>query len=189
MTGRMNDKQRLAFLRMMMTGAVNDVKGQIAAFRDLGALPEDVDVDGLIRALKIDQPVRDPTKMSTDELSREIREILKALLSRGAKLPKHLMLYVKNMIFFDGSIARFAPDVDLFAEVAKIYAYFALKHGSRIASEIGFDPSQNALDPAGMRAQLGLEDGVETLTHRELQERRKVLQQKIDAAGGLPDVD
>ena len=98
---------------MMMTGAVNDVKGQIAAFRDLGALPEDVDIRGLIRDLKIDKPVRDPTKMSGEELIGEIREILKALLSRGAKLPKHLMLYVKNMIFIDGAIVRLAPDIDL----------------------------------------------------------------------------
>ncbi|HZR81079.1 MAG TPA: AarF/UbiB family protein [Candidatus Binatia bacterium] len=185
-TGRMNEKQRLAFLRMMMTGAVNDVPGQIAAFRDLGALPEDVDIPALIRALKIDQPVRDPTKMAGDELVREVREILKALLAHGAKLPKNLMLYVKNMIFMDGALARYAPDVDLFAEFAKVYTYFALKHGPRIVSEIGFDPAQNAFDAAGMRAQLGLEDDVASLTHRQLQERRKLLQKRLEDAGGLP---
>jgi ubiquinone biosynthesis protein len=185
-TARMSDKQRLAFLRMMMTGAVNDVPGQLAAFRDLGALPEDVDIPALIRALKIDKPVRDPTKMTGDELVREIREILKALLGHGAKLPKHLMLYVKNMIFFDGALARYAPEVDLFAEVAKVYTYFALKHGPRILAEIGFDPGQNPLDFAGMRAQLGLEGDVQSLTHRELQERRKLLQKRLEDAGGLP---
>jgi len=189
MTGRMNDKQRLAFLRMMMTGAVNDVKGQIAAFRDLGALPEDVDIRGLIRDLKIDQPVRDPTKMSGEELIGEIREILKALLARGAKLPKHLMLYVKNMIFIDGAIVRLAPDIDLIAEVGKVYGYFAMRHGARIMSEIGFDPAQNAFDPANMRAQLGLEDDVQSLSHRELRERRAVLQKRVEDAGGIPVVD
>ncbi|MEO8603133.1 MAG: AarF/UbiB family protein [bacterium] len=186
MTGRMNQKQRLAFLRMMMTGAVNDVPGQIEAFRDLGALPDDVDIGGLIQALKIDQPVRDPTKMSGEELIGEIRAILKALLSRGAKLPKHLMLYVKNMIFIDGAIARLAPDIDLLAEVGRVYGYFAMRHGARIMSEIGFDPTQNAYDPANMRAQLGLEDDVASLTHRELRERRTVLQQRVEDAGGLP---
>ena len=189
MTGRMNDKERTAFLRMMMTGAVNDVKGQIAAFRDLGALPEDVDIRGLIRDLKIDQPVRDPTKMSGEELIGEIREILKALLSRGAKLPKHLMLYVKNMIFIDGAIVRLAPDIDLFAEVGKVYGYFAMRHGARIMSEIGFDAVANAFDPTTLRAQLGLEDGVETLSHRELRERRNVIQKRVEDAGGLPVVD
>lgn len=188
-TGRMNDKQRLAFLRMMMTGAINDVKGQIAAFRDLGALPEDVDIRGLIKDLKIDRPVRDPTKMSGEELVAEIREILKALLARGAKLPKHLMLYVKNMIFIDGAIVRLAPDIDLFAEVARVYGYFAMRHGARILSEIGFDPTSHAFDPANLRAQLGLEDGVDSLTHRELRERRAVLQKRVESAGGLPGVD
>jgi ubiquinone biosynthesis protein len=189
MTGRMNDKERTAFLRMMMTGAVNDVKGQLAAFRDLGALPEDVDIRGLIKDLKIDQPVRDPTKMTGDELIGEIREVLKALLARGAKLPKHLMLYVKNMIFIDGAIVRLAPDIDLFAEVGKVYGYFAMRHGARIMSEIGFDTAANAFDPTNLRAQLGLEDGVETLSHRELRERRAILQKRVEDAGGLPVVD
>ncbi len=186
MTGRMNDTQRLAFLRMMMTGAVNDVPGQIEAFRDLGALPADVDVRGLIKDLKIDQPVRDPTKMSGEELVGEIREILKALLSRGAKLPKHLMLYVKNMIFIDGAIVRLAPDIDLLAEVGKVYGYFAMRHGERIMRDIGFDPTQNAYDPANMRAQLGLEDHVESLSHRELRQRRAILQERVEGAGGIP---
>lgn len=189
MTGRMDDTQRLAFLRMMMTGAVNDVPGQIAAFRDLGALPADVDVRGLITDLKIDQPVRDPTKMSGEELVGEIREILKALLARGARLPKHLMLYVKNMIFIDGAIVRLAPDIDLLAEVGKVYGYFASRHGARILNDIGFDPSQNAFDPANMRAQLGLEDDVQSLSHRELRKRRAILQQRVEDAGGLPIAD
>jgi ubiquinone biosynthesis protein len=93
------------------------------------------------------------------------------------------------MIFFDGALARYAPDVDLFAEVARVYTYFALKHGPRILAEIGFDPAQNPLDFANMRAQLGLEDDVQSLTHRELQERRKLLQKRIEDAGGLPIPD
>ena len=68
MTGRMNEQQRLAFLRMMMTGAMNDVRGQIEAFRDLGALPPDADIDGLMKLLKVDRPVQDPTKMTGEEL-------------------------------------------------------------------------------------------------------------------------
>ncbi len=182
MTGRMEEPQRLAFLRMMMTGAVNDVRGQLAAFRDLGALPPDADLDALIRVLKIDQPVRDPTKLSADELVHEIQDVLKGLLRQGARLPKHLMLYVKDMLFFDGSIARFAPDVNLFAEIAKIYAYFAQKHGARIARDIGFDPSRAQIDLEGMKKSMGLENDVEALTHRELQKRRKAIGERLDEA-------
>jgi ubiquinone biosynthesis protein len=187
-TGRMNEQQRLAFLRMMMTGAMNDIRGQVEAFRDLGALPPDADIDGLLTLLKVDQPVQDPTKMEPDRLVREIQEVLRGLLGQGARLPKHLMLYVKNMLFFDGAIAHLAPDLNMFEEVAKIYAYFALNHAERIERDVGIDPSRNALNLDNMRAQLGLEKDVDSITHRELQKRREQIQQSIDAGGGLPRI-
>ena len=182
-TGRMDETQRTAFLRMMMTGAVNDVRGQLCAFRDLGALPADADIDAVVRLLKIDEPVRDPTKMAGEDLVREIQNVLKGLLKQGAKLPKHLMLYVKNLIFFDGAITRMAPDVNLFDQVLRIWAYFAEHHAAKIQHDIGFDPSQHALDLDGMRRSLGLEGDVESLTQRELVERRAIVQQRLERAG------
>jgi ubiquinone biosynthesis protein len=179
----------MAFLRMMMTGAVNDIRGQLAAFRDLGALGDDVDLDELMKLLKVDQPVRDPTKMSPDELISEIQEVLKGLLKNGARLPKHLMLYVKGMLFFDGAVAELAPDLNMFAEVARIYGYFAQRHGATIAAQIGFDPAKNAVDLTGVKASMGLEDDVDSLTHRELQERRQEIQKKLeDYDGELPRI-
>jgi ubiquinone biosynthesis protein len=178
-TARLDETRRLAFLRLLMTGAAGDVRAQLAAYRDLGALPPDVDLDGVLRVLKIDQPVRDPTKMTPDQLTREIRELTKALLGYGARLPKPLMLFVKNMIFLDAAIARLAPDVDLFAEMGKIYAYFAGAHGERIAREVGLDPRARELDLRGVKASMGLEDDVESIRHDELQERRAAIQRKL----------
>ena len=183
MTGRMAEPQRLAFLRMMMTGAANDVRGQLAAFRDLGALAPDADIEELIRVLKIDQPVRDPTKMGSEELLAEIQQVLRGLLKHGARMPKHLMLYVKNMLFIDGSIGRYAPDVNLFGELAKIYGYFAEKHGARILRDIGFDPARQALDLTGVRAGLGIEGDQDSLTHEELQARRDTMRKKLEEVG------
>jgi ubiquinone biosynthesis protein len=188
MTGRMDEQQRLAFLRMMMTGAMNDVRGQIEAFRDLGALPPDADIDGILKLLKVDQPVQDPTTMEPEQLVREIQEVLRGLLTQGARLPKHLMLYVKNMLFFDGAIAHLAPDLNMFEEVAKIYAYFAMNHAERIERDVGIDPSRSELNLDNMRAQLGLENDVDAITHRDLQKRRREIQRRIDAGGGLPRV-
>jgi ubiquinone biosynthesis protein len=188
MTGRMNEGQRRAFLRMMMTGAVNDVRGQLEAFRDLGALPPDADLDAVMRVLKVHEPVRDPTKMSGDQLVREIQDVIRGLLAQGAKLPKHLMLYVKDMLFFDGAIAQLAPDLNMFEELAKIYAYFATNHAERISQDIGFDPSRAALDLEGMKRSMGLEGDVESLTHRELQQRRREIEKKIEEGGGLPRI-
>ena len=67
-TGRLREFERLAFLRMMMSGAVNDTMGQLAAFRDLGALPPDADLDELAMLLKLDQPTIDPTELSGERL-------------------------------------------------------------------------------------------------------------------------
>jgi ubiquinone biosynthesis protein len=186
MTGRMDERQRLAFLRMMVTGATNDLRGQLAAFRDLGALPEDADLEALIRVLKLDQAPRDPTAMSGEELVSEIQGVLKGLLAHGARLPKHLMLYVKNMIFLDGAIAQLAPDLDLFAEVTRIWGHFASQHGARIARELGFDPGLTSLDLTGMKASLGLDPDVASLTHRELVARREKVRERLEEVGASP---
>jgi ubiquinone biosynthesis protein len=184
-TARLDEKRRRAFLRLLMTGAVNDVRSQLEAFRDLGALAPDADLDALIRALKIDKPVRDPTKMSTEELGAEVREVTKALLGHGAKLPKPLMLFVKNMLFLDTAIALFAPDVNLFEEMGKIYAWFASTHGARIARDAGLDPRERELDLDGVRASMGLEGEVDAISHSELVARRVEINRKLREGGGI----
>jgi len=190
MTARMGEIQRKAFLRMMMSGAANDVRGQLEAFRELGALDRDADLDALMALLKLDQPVRDPTKMSGEEIAAEITTILKGLMKQGARLPKPLMLYAKGMLFFDGAVAELAPDLDMFAEVSRIYLYFATHHAETIAAQIGINPRENELDLTGMKAGLGLEADAESLTHRELQARRKEIQEKVEESGaGLPGLD
>jgi ubiquinone biosynthesis protein len=118
--------------------------------------------------------------MSGEEIASEIQTVLRGLLGRGARLPKPLMLYAKNMLFFDGAVAELAPDLDMLAEFVRIYGYFAENHGAAIADQIGFDPSQTRVDLAGLKASIGLSADVESITHRELLERRKVLQEKLE---------
>ena len=62
-TGRLSQPRRLAFLRLLIAGTTNDVTGQLTAMRDLGALPHDVDMDGVVRDLGLDKPALDPTKL------------------------------------------------------------------------------------------------------------------------------
>lgn len=179
-TGRLDQARRVAFLRLIMGGTANNPKMQMEALRDLGALPPDTDLDAVIRDLGIDQPVKDPTKMTPDELLREVREIVKALLGYGARLPKVLMLYVKNLLFLDGALATLAPDVDLFAEVTEIATQFALRHGARIAADIGVDPRDQAVDLDAFRAQLGVTPDVEAMTYRDLQARRELIRKRME---------
>jgi ubiquinone biosynthesis protein len=179
-TGRLSEPRRLAFLRLLMTGTINDPKGQLAALRDLGALPMDVDLDQLVVELGIDQPMKDPTQIAPEELLADIRDITKKLLDYGAKMPKELMLFVKNMLFLDGALATLAPDVDLFAEIGHVATYFAEQHGERIAADTGIDPRAQEIDLDGMKASMGLPGDVGTITHRDLQERREVIRKRME---------
>jgi ubiquinone biosynthesis protein len=160
-TGRLSEDRRLAFLRLLMGGTANDVRVQLAALRDLGALPPETDLEQLIVDLNLEGgEVLDPTEMSPDELMVQIREITKALLGIGARMPKELMLFVKDMLFLDGALGTLAPDVDLFAEITHVATYFATQHGERIAKDIGIDPRTLEVDVSGMRASMGLKDDV-----------------------------
>ncbi len=179
-TGRLDEAKRHAFLRLLVQGTVGNVREQLAAIRDLGALPADVDLDQIIRELHLDQPVPDPTAMSADELTAQIRELTKALLGYGARFPKVLMLFVKDMLFLDNALATLAPDVDLFGEITHVANYLASAHGERIAGEIGFKADTWELDVDGMRAAMGLPADVETVTYRDLQARRKLIRKRME---------
>ena len=178
-TGRLDEPRRLAFLRLLMGGTVNDLDTQLEALRDLGALPHDVDLKKLVVELGLDKPPVDPTEMDPDELMAQLKEVTKALLGYGARMPKELMLFVKNMLFCSSVIGTMAPDVDLFGEVAHISMYFATKHGERIAADVGIDPREHEIDLSGMKASMGITDDRETITMRELEERRRIIRERM----------
>jgi ubiquinone biosynthesis protein len=177
--GRLSTERRMAFLRLMLGATTNDVKTQVAALRDLGALPMDTDLDAVIADLRLDQPPIDPTTRTGDELVKEVQRVVKALLEYGARMPKELMLYVKNMVFLDGAIARLAPDLDILAEIANISMLFAQRHGERLGAELGIDHNAIEINLDGVKAGFGLESSADRLTYRELQQRRELIQKRM----------
>ncbi len=183
-TARLTEAKRLALLSLLVGASNGDIPTQVAALRDLGAFPDDVDVQYVIDALGLEgQPV-DPVTLSADELVAEMQRSIKTLLALGARLPKELMLFVKNLMFLDGAIATLAPDLDLFAEVEAIALMFAAKHGERIMAQLGLEHSADwAPDMAGFKAGFGLDEATESLTHRELQARRAQVREKFEDRG------
>ena len=157
--GRLYEPRRLAFLRLLMSSTANDVHRQLEAFRDLGALPPDTDIDAVISDLGLDEPIVDPTKMDADELVNEIQKTVKELLGIGARMPKELMLFIKNMVFLDDAIATLAPDLDILGEIGDISMHFATTHGERIAGELGMDPDLLRARPRGRTGELRLRAG------------------------------
>ena len=180
-TARFSAAKQNAFLRLIVGATMNDITSQLAALRDLGAMPADTDLEAVIADLGLDGPPVDPTTLTPDEMVGEIQRVVKALMGYGAKLPKELMLYIKNLVFLDGAIARLAPDLDLFAEIASISEYMATRHGERIAASIGLDPTAVELDLTGIKASFGVDpDATDSLTYRDLQQRREVIRQRLE---------
>jgi len=177
--GRLSGNRRMAFLRLMLSATTNDVKGQITSLRDLGALPMDTDIDAVIKDLRLDQPTIDPTTLSGEELVKEVQRVVKAMLAYGARMPKELMLYVKNMVFLDGAIARLAPDLDLLGEIAQISMLFAQRHGERLGRELGIDHTQVEINLDSVKAGLGVGSDVNRMTYRDLQKRRDLIQKRM----------
>lgn len=180
-TGRLDETQRIAFLRLVVAASGNDVFGQLEALRDLGAFPYGVEIRSLIADLGLDRPPIDPMKMSVEQLTGEMRELTKRLLGYGARMPKELMLFVKDLLFLDGSMAIMAPDVDLLAEIMRVAFYFHEHHGEQIAREVGipFEP-EPVVDVDALRASFGFVDTDEPVTHRELTKRREVIRERFE---------
>jgi len=183
-TGRLTEAKRLALLSLLVGASNADLPTQVAALRDLGAFPDDVDVDQVIEQLGLDRTPIDPTQLTPEELVTEMQRSIKTLLALGARLPKELMLFVKNLMFLDGAIATLAPDLDLFAEVEAIALMFASKHGELIMSQLGLEQQADwTPDLSGVKASFGLDESAEHLTHRELQARRAQVRGKFEERG------
>jgi len=180
-TARLSEPKRLALLSLIVGASNGDITTQVAAMRDLGALPEHSDVASVIDQLGLDRPPVDPTTLTPDELVGELQRSIKTLLALGARMPKELMLFVKNLVFLDGAIATLAPDLDLFGEIEAIAVMFAEKHGERIMAQLGLAHQAGwQPDLSGIKAGFGLDESVERMTHRDLQARRAEVRQKFE---------
>jgi ubiquinone biosynthesis protein len=91
------------------------------------------------------------------------------------------MLFVKNMMFLDGAIARLAPDLDILDEIEQVHAEIAMRHGQRLAAELGIDPEVTGqFDVDAIKAAMGIGADVERLTYRDVQQRREILRQRLE---------
>ncbi len=179
-TGRLDEKKRVAYVQLLLGALTNDPIAQVSAARDIGALPQDVNVPEVVKALGLDKPPIDPASMSPNELMAELKSLLRALLHYGARMPKELLLMVKDMFFLDGAVATMAPDVDILERLVSIATYFTTHHGDRIAAESGIDLRETQVDLSAIRATLGAKEGT-PLTYRRIQERREEVLQRFEA--------
>jgi ubiquinone biosynthesis protein len=170
-TGRFDTGKRQALLSLMMSAAAQDAAMMLTAFRDLGGFPAHADIDAINRELGIQELMTlNPSEVSPEDMALQMRETMNRLVAHGAKLPKEMYLYLKGMVYLNGSISTLAADIDMFAEMVHIYEFFTTEH-SAIMQESGIDmdamPEPEAIADL-MRQQHGVD--AESLTLREMQE-------------------
>ena len=177
--GRLTEPKRVAFLKLLMASTTNNVHAQVEAIRDLGALPQDVDIDDVIVQLGLDGSGIDPMQFDQTELVEEVNRLIKALLGYGARMPRELMLFAKNMVFLEGAIATLTPELDLFAEITHISMWFVKTHGNQLADDIGIKTDDFKVDLTAMKGQFGVDPATAEFTYRELQERRELIAKRF----------
>ena len=134
--------------------------------------------------LELDQPVKDPTQMSADELVGELQDLMKKLLGYGARAPKDLMLFVKNLMFLNAATATLAPDLDLLGEIGTCTPTSCRPTASGSRASWAGAPSRAAVDLDAVKAAFLVPPEVERLTFRDLQERRRTILKRMGETPG-----
>lgn len=178
-TGRFDEPQRRAFLRLLVAGTSGNSRQQVLALRDLGAFPSDTDIDAVVKDLNLDGPVKDPTKMTSEQLTQEMGELTKKMLGYGAHAPKELMLFVKNLMFLDGATATLAPDIDILGEIQHVYLFLVHTYGAQIMGDLGVSTDDLDLNMDAVRSSFGVADEIESLTYEDIKKRRELIRKRM----------
>ena len=184
-TGRLDGQRRVAFLRYVVGMMTGDLEAQIVGVRDLGAFPPETDVAALIRDLQLDRIDFDPLELSEEEFVEQFRVLLRDLLGTGARIPKELMLFVKNFAYLSSMVQTLDPDMDLLGSFSDIAGGFLARNGVRVATEIGFSVGPDDASDISLRRAVGLRDGASTLTWRQLGERRASMVDRVRPLAGV----
>ena len=111
--------------------------------------------------------------------AQDSQQLLKELLASGARIPKELMLFVKNFAYLASFIQKMDPEMDLLGEFSAISAGFLTKHGFRVSAELGLGTQDLQISESSFRRAAGIRDDVETLTWRDLSNRREIMKSRL----------
>ena len=155
-TGRLDERRRGIFLKMMLSSLGGDHMAVLRCYQELGALPADADLDRFLEEIPVDRPIVDPATADADQMLLEMRRVTKALVAHGLKLPKEIVLFMKDFVFLDASIATLAPDLNLLAELTFISGYFATTYGETISRQLGMNPAAVSFDSEALLNSVGM---------------------------------
>ena len=94
----------LVFLRMLLAAMVGDHRSVLPATSSWGPSPPTADLDAFLADIPVDRPPLDPGEVDADQMIAEMRRVTKALVRYGTRLPKELMLFMKDFLFIDAAM-------------------------------------------------------------------------------------
>jgi ubiquinone biosynthesis protein len=131
--GRLEPEQRMALGQFLVGFAHMNVRAQLEAMVDFGAIPPDMDLDFLV--VEIEREVRPhdlPEDADVQELADRIGKLVQVVARHGVRLPKELVLFFKNLLYLNGFAASVAPEANLLGEITPVFGYFQQKYGEAI---------------------------------------------------------
>ncbi len=182
-TGRLTGAQRVAFMRYVVGLLTGDVRAQLNGLASLGAFKPDTDVDGLISELKLDREDFDPLALSEEEFVAEFRELVSGLLTHGARIPKELMLFIKNFAYMTSVLGAIDPEMDILGEFQRSATSFFARNGVQMASEIGYAPEPTHVTQDALRQAMGVSRAERDVNWKLLRKRRRLFSDRVSTAG------
>ena len=182
-TGRLEGPKRVAFLRYVVGLLTGDLQSQVAGMIDLGAFGPRSSPERVIAELRLDRPAFDPLELTEDEFTAEFRALISGLLANGARIPKELMLFIKNFAYLCSVTGELEPDMEVLAQFERIASSFFARNGVRMATEIGFSPAPDDVDEKIIRQAMGISPRHERVTWRLIRGRREDLKVRVGKKG------
>jgi len=167
---RLDEGERAAFIGLVAGGATGNWRQQLQSLARLGAFPLDSDFEVLGRELGLEHGPVDPSTLAPEALAAEAAKVAKTLLGAGARLPKALMLWGKNLAFLDSAVGRLCPDRDMVSLIVSSLTSFTTRHGMVLA--------QSALGGVQIEREVlagALAAGEGTLTWNEIRAKRALI--------------
>ena len=152
------------------------------ALRDLGAFPPDTDLDAVFTRSR-SRPAPSTRRRSRPTSScTSCRSSRRSCSSYGARAPKELMLFVKNMMFLDGAIAtpRARPRHPRGGPAGAHRDRDAARRAPRGRARHRSRARQPSSTWTRSRPAMGCRADVERLTYREVQERREIIRERLE---------
>ncbi len=127
---RMDDSRRRSLIDLMLAVAKEDTEKIIDAFIAFDTFPNGVSRKDLLEEIEtaFEERRRGRESVSLSDFADGMAGVIRVFASHGARVPKDLLLFLKNLIYLGEAVKALNPEVDLRWEVSRLFDYFAGKY-------------------------------------------------------------